>query len=126
VEPEGEDDCVVHFQIEDTGIGIPSNKLTTIFEDFTQVDSSATRVYGGTGLGLSISRKLVQLMNGDISVRSTPGHGSTFEFSARMGKVSDPGNDPLPGLRPCRHDSGRGQQPAHPRPYQRTARILGA
>ena len=90
VEHESEDDCVVHFQIEDTGIGIPPNKLTTIFEDFTQVDSSATRVYGGTGLGLSISRKLVQLMNGDISVRSTPGHGSTFEFSARMGKVSDP------------------------------------
>jgi signal transduction histidine kinase/DNA-binding response OmpR family regulator/HPt (histidine-containing phosphotransfer) domain-containing protein len=90
VEPEGENDCVVHFQIEDTGIGIPPNKLTTIFEDFTQVDSSATRVYGGTGLGLSISRKLVQLMNGDISVSSTPGHGSTFEFSVRMGKVSPP------------------------------------
>ena len=90
VEPAEDDDCVVHFRIEDTGIGIPASKLSTIFDDFTQVDSSATRVYGGTGLGLSISRKLVQLMQGDIVVHSTQGHGSTFEFSARMGKASAP------------------------------------
>lgn len=90
VEPTGDDDCVVHFQIEDTGIGIPADKIGTIFEDFTQVDSSSTRVYGGTGLGLSISRKLVRLMGGDISVHSSPGQGSAFAFHARMGRVSDP------------------------------------
>lgn len=84
------EDCVVSFRIEDTGIGIPADKLSSIFDDFTQVDSSSTRVYGGTGLGLSISRKLVQLMGGDISVRSTPGQGSTFEFHARMGRASTP------------------------------------
>ncbi len=90
VEPTGDDDCVVHFQIEDTGIGIPTDKIGTIFEDFTQVDSSSTRVYGGTGLGLSISRKLVRLMGGDISVQSSPGQGSAFAFHARMGRVSEP------------------------------------
>ncbi len=90
VESETGGDCVVHFRIEDTGIGIPTDKLGTIFEDFTQVDSSSTRVYGGTGLGLSISRKLVRLMGGDITVRSTPGQGSAFEFSARMEQVSPP------------------------------------
>jgi signal transduction histidine kinase/CheY-like chemotaxis protein len=90
VEPEETGDCVVRFRIEDTGIGIPADKLGTIFEDFTQVDSSSTRVYGGTGLGLSISRKLVRLMGGDILVQSTPGQGSAFEFHARMGQVSTP------------------------------------
>jgi len=90
VEAKEAGDCVVRFRIEDTGIGIPADKLGTIFEDFTQVDSSSTRVYGGTGLGLSISRKLVQLMGGDILVQSTPGQGSAFEFHARMGQVSAP------------------------------------
>ncbi len=89
VEPQGED-CVVRFRIEDTGIGIPPDKLGSIFDDFTQVDSSSTRVYGGTGLGLSISRKLVGLMGGDISVQSTPGQGSIFEFHARMRQAAAP------------------------------------
>ena len=85
-----EEHCLARFRIEDTGIGIPPDKLDSIFEDFTQVDSSATRVYGGTGLGLSISRKLVGLMGGEITVRSTPGRGSVFEFSARMLHPSPP------------------------------------
>jgi CheY-like chemotaxis protein len=81
-------ECVLRFKVEDTGIGIPEDKLQSIFEDFTQVDSSSTRVYGGTGLGLSIARKLVRLMGGDIAVKSVPSHGSAFEFTARMGLVS--------------------------------------
>lgn len=67
--------------IEDTGIGIPQDKISGLFETFTQVDASTTRQYGGTGLGLSISKKLCQLMDGDISARSTEGEGSTFEFN---------------------------------------------
>ena len=82
------DECVLHFKVEDTGIGIPEEKLQSIFEDFTQVDSSSTRVYGGTGLGLSIARKLVRLMGGDITVQSVPSQGSSFEFTARMGLIA--------------------------------------
>jgi len=68
------------FQVEDTGIGIPIEKQSIIFDRFTQVDESITRRYGGTGLGLSISKKLVQLMNGNIYVKSTLGKGSIFSF----------------------------------------------
>ncbi|MCJ8293100.1 MAG: response regulator [Colwellia sp.] len=67
--------------VSDTGIGIAQNKLDSMFERFTQEDSSTTRQYGGTGLGLAIVKKLCQLMNGDITVTSTQGQGSTFSFT---------------------------------------------
>ncbi len=71
----------VHFAIQDTGIGIPRNKLESIFEDFSQANTSTTRQFGGTGLGLSIARNLVQLHGGTLEVESREGHGTTFSFT---------------------------------------------
>lgn len=71
----------IEFKIEDTGLGIPKDKLDSIFEDFSQVDSSITRKYGGTGLGLSISKKLAEMMKGNIKVKSVLGEGSVFSIN---------------------------------------------
>ena len=87
---DSEDDkkALIHFSVRDTGIGIPQEKTSALFEPFIQADASTTRKHGGTGLGLTISKQLVELMDGQIGVESKEGIGSEFWFTALLQKRS--------------------------------------
>jgi CheY-like chemotaxis protein len=83
LEDQSEHECEISFDVIDTGIGIPEDKISRLFKAFSQVDSSTTRKYGGTGLGLVISDKLVNMMGGTITVKSKVGKGTTFSFNIK-------------------------------------------
>ena len=87
---ETESDLLARFTVRDTGIGISPESLQKLFVAFEQGDLSSTRKFGGTGLGLAITRQLAQLMGGDAGAESKPSLGSTFWFTARLGKGADP------------------------------------
>ncbi|MEP7134992.1 MAG: PAS domain S-box protein [Chloroflexota bacterium] len=91
-----DDYTVIHFSVQDTGVGIPLERQAAVFERFTQADGSTTRKYGGTGLGLTISKQLVEAMGGKIGIESTPGMGSNFWFDIKFGKQPGKTGDTAP------------------------------
>jgi signal transduction histidine kinase/CheY-like chemotaxis protein len=90
VDAQGEEERVLHFEVADTGIGVPPEKQKMIFDPFAQADTSTTRKYGGTGLGLTISKRLLEKMGGKIWLASEVGKGSRFHFTLPVAVV-DPG-----------------------------------
>jgi CheY-like chemotaxis protein len=100
----------IHFTVEDTGIGIPADKVDLIFESFTQADASTTRRFGGTGLGLAISKRLVTMMGGTMGVRSELGKGSMFWFTLPMAIAAEA--QPETEQMPQRHGAANELVPA--------------
>ncbi len=82
--------ALVEFRVRDTGIGVPLDRQSALFQSFTQVDASTTRKYGGTGLGLAICKRLAEIMGGHVGVESALGEGSTFWFTARLDYADAP------------------------------------
>ena len=96
---------LVRFEVQDSGVGIPADKLPGLFKQFSQADASTTREYGGTGLGLAITQHLARMMGGEAGASSTPGTGSTFWFTAHL-------------------DRGQGTMPVAPSPSAPSAAAI--
>jgi signal transduction histidine kinase/HAMP domain-containing protein len=100
LQQESEREVVLHFSVQDTGIGMTDDQQRRLFQAFSQADSSTTRRYGGTGLGLIISKNIVEMMHGAIWVESQPGVGSSFHFTVSLGRqesnATQPPDTPLP------------------------------
>ena len=97
---EQEDAATLGFEVTDTGVGIPSNRLPFIFDAFTQADAGTTRLFGGTGLGLAICKRIVDLLGGEMGVQSQEGHGATFWMTLSLRKQPQRPPEALPKLKP--------------------------